>query len=222
MNLWHGSDRRFDKFDMNKIGSGDGKTLGGWGIYFSDSKSVADRYYLPKGQIDMWQVDVRPGRMFDFDEYDDSQYQKVLASIAGILDDYDVEQFENDFRDTTGRQIYEWLTHTLGGEREASEFLLSIGYDGVTMKDRWETTATNYIMFSDRRISGKVDEEGLNEEGEASPGPGYSTLDSVPGMGAPVLPTRTSFGSGDVPMPAAPKKRVKRFKEFGKSKKKKR
>ena len=37
INVWHGSDRNFDKFDIEKVGSGDGKSLGGWGIYFSDS-----------------------------------------------------------------------------------------------------------------------------------------------------------------------------------------
>jgi ADP-Ribosyltransferase in polyvalent proteins len=208
MKLWHGSDRRFDEFDMSKIGTGDGKSIGGWGIYFSDRRQVADRYALRKGQLDLWDVEVRPGKMFDFDSYDPDQYNKISSKI-------DSEEFATEYEDCNGKQIYDWLSFDRGGEREASEFLQSIGYDGVVMRDKWDADATNYIMFSAARIRGKVDEDGeMYEDGE-SPGPGYATLDSVPGMGAPIFPSRTSTGSGDVPSPPA---RVKRFKEFKKLK----
>ena len=38
INVYHGSDRKFDTFDLDKIGSGDGKNIGGWGIYFPIQK----------------------------------------------------------------------------------------------------------------------------------------------------------------------------------------
>lgn len=61
----------------------------------------------------------------------------------------------------------------------------------------------------------KFDE--LTEDGEGAP----ATPDSVPGMGAPALPTTDTPGSGDVPLGfTKPKKgkRVKSFDEFLKKK----
>lgn len=43
---------------------------------------------------------------------------------------------------------------------------------------------------------------------------GAATPDSVPGMGAPVLPTRTSDGSGDVPLGITKPKKSKRVKGY--------
>lgn len=59
----------------------------------------------------------------------------------------------------------------------------------------------------------------LTEDGEAGPAVGATTLDSVPGMGAPVLAGRGITGSGDVPsLPVKKKKnkkkRVKTFEQF--------
>ena len=31
INVYHGSTEKFDNFDMQKVGTGDGKSLGGWG-----------------------------------------------------------------------------------------------------------------------------------------------------------------------------------------------
>jgi hypothetical protein len=216
MNLWHGSEYKFDEFDTSKIGTGDGRSKGGWGFYFSDSKAVANRYYLPKGQLDLWQVEVRPNRMFNFDGYDG--YDAVLHGLDGSSIESQAAQFRDDYGDCNNSQIYDWLVYAFGTSKEAAEFLKDLGYDGVVMRDKWNTEATNYIMFDTSRIRGKVEDSEMYEDGEVSPGPGYSTLDSVPGMGAPALPTRTSTGSGDVPMPS---RRTKRFKEFKKTRKKK-
>lgn len=44
MNVWHGSPHKFDKFDMSKIGTGEGAQAYGHGIYLAESKKVADEY----------------------------------------------------------------------------------------------------------------------------------------------------------------------------------
>jgi hypothetical protein len=41
---YHGSPHRFDKFDMSKIGTGEGAQAYGHGLYFAESKGVADSY----------------------------------------------------------------------------------------------------------------------------------------------------------------------------------
>lgn len=42
--VYHGSPHRFDKFDMSKIGTGEGAQIYGHGIYTAESKAVADQY----------------------------------------------------------------------------------------------------------------------------------------------------------------------------------
>lgn len=56
----------------------------------------------------------------------------------------------------------------------------------------------------------------VEEDGEGGPVVGATTLDSVSGMGAPVLAGRGITGSGDVPNPVKKKKtkRVKTFDQF--------
>lgn len=41
---FHGSPHRFDKFDLGKIGTGEGHQAFGWGLYFADQKAVAEAY----------------------------------------------------------------------------------------------------------------------------------------------------------------------------------
>ena len=42
--LYHGSPYSFDRFSMDKIGTGEGFNMFGWGLYFTDVKDVAKSY----------------------------------------------------------------------------------------------------------------------------------------------------------------------------------
>lgn len=42
---WHGSPHDFDKFTTEKIGTGEGAQIFGWGLYFTDTKQIAERFY---------------------------------------------------------------------------------------------------------------------------------------------------------------------------------
>ena len=53
----------------------------------------------------------------------------------------------------------------------------------------------------------------LKEDGE------FASLDSVPGMGAPVLASPGITGSGDITSVTTKRKKIKKFKEFNKDKK---
>ena len=147
IHVYHGSDRKFDKFDITKVGSGDGKNLGGWGIYFSDNIEVCKRYNSNTGFLK--EFELYDGDYFDFDETisDGNRIMRQLRKIG--VDDNEIEQFQTDYLDygdVTNRQAYEWLGYVLGGQKEASLFLKSIGYTGNTMKDRWDE-GRNYIVF---------------------------------------------------------------------------
>lgn len=41
---WHGGPHEFDRFDMSKIGTGEGAQAYGWGLYFAGAKAVAKHY----------------------------------------------------------------------------------------------------------------------------------------------------------------------------------
>jgi len=42
--VWHGSPHKFDKFSTGKMGTGEGAQAFGWGLYFTDKKSIARHY----------------------------------------------------------------------------------------------------------------------------------------------------------------------------------
>jgi hypothetical protein len=149
--VYHGSNNKFQDFDMDKVGSS-GKSLGGWGIYFSDDENVSKRYSTKNGFVKPFEI--RNGEYFDLDQpiYDGHRIIKGLQRLG--IDDSELEQFQTDYidYDATNRQAYEWLTYVLGGEKQASEFLMGLGYIGNTMMDKWETNARNYIVFDVKNI----------------------------------------------------------------------
>jgi len=154
IHVYHGTDRKFDDFDMNKIGSGDGNSIGGWGIYFSDSDAVSKRYYLKKGFIK--EYDLRDGSYFDLDASAETDGYKIINSLEKLnIDQDEIDELQTDYLnnyDVTNKQVYDWLTYVLGGEKQASLFLKSIGYLGNTIMDKWETDARNYIIFDTNAI----------------------------------------------------------------------
>lgn len=45
VNVWHGSRANFDKFDMGFLGTGEGAQRFGWGLYFTDTRQIAEHQY---------------------------------------------------------------------------------------------------------------------------------------------------------------------------------
>jgi len=151
--VWHGSDRNFDSFDMSKVGSGDGKSLGGWGIYFSDTKEVSERYFTTNGFVNEYEL--RHGNYFDFDAPASEDGDRIINGLEHLgVDEDEIEELKTDYieqsvnyGDVTNKQVYEWLSFVLGGEKEASLFLKSLGYVGNTFMDKWNPDARNYVVF---------------------------------------------------------------------------
>ena len=153
INVWHGSDRNFDKFDIDKVGSGDGKSLGGWGIYFSDSREVSERYFTTNGFVDEYEI--RDGNYFDLDQPASEDGDRIINGLEsmGVGED-EIEELRTDYieqsqnyGDVSNKQVYEWLSYVLGDEKSASLFLKSLGYVGNTFMDKWNTDARNYVVF---------------------------------------------------------------------------
>lgn len=49
---WHGSPAKFEKFDLSKVGTGEGSQLYGHGLYFSENPKVAETYKTPSKGVE--------------------------------------------------------------------------------------------------------------------------------------------------------------------------
>lgn len=147
--VFHGTDRNFNKFDLSKIGSGDGKSKGGWGIYFSDNEEVSKGYSTSQGWVREFKL--KNGPYFDLDEPLEIG-DMILKKLSTMnIPENELEEFQSDYidyyPDITNMQAYEWLSYILGGEKQASLFLNSLGFIGNTFMDKWDREARNYVVF---------------------------------------------------------------------------
>ena len=156
IDVFHGTDRDFDEFDLNRIGSGDGKSLGGWGIYFSDSEDVSKRYFTKNGFVKEFVI--KSGEYFDLDESLDEWFGEKIKNKLGTLgiDEGELEQFQTDYIDyipnISNKDVYDWLSYVLDGEKNASLFLEKLGFIGNKFVDKWDRDATNYVLFNPKYI----------------------------------------------------------------------
>jgi hypothetical protein len=94
MVAWHGSPHVFDKFDISKIGTGEGANSHGYGIYFTDSKSLADFYKdtLSKekdtrGATYSVRLQMVKSELIDWDADFDMQSPEVKQALSKIQPD---------------------------------------------------------------------------------------------------------------------------------------
>jgi hypothetical protein len=154
IDVFHGSGIKFDRFDINKVGSAQGGDVGGWGIYFSDHIQVANRYTTGRGFVGEYALR-DDSEWFDLDEpLDDATSDRIAKGLEGVAHGDDVEQFKSDFvpYECTNMQVYDWLSVVLGDGKGASLFLKKLGYDGNRFHDRTDTDATNYVVFDTSQI----------------------------------------------------------------------
>jgi hypothetical protein len=96
---WHGSPHDFDRFDMSKIGTGEGAQAYGHGLYFAENPAVAKEYrdnlrYAHK----RYEIDGKPPEEFGFSAKD-----PILSSAAnGRLPQFR-ETWENWPRDNAAK-----------------------------------------------------------------------------------------------------------------------
>jgi uncharacterized protein YerC len=86
VDAWHGSPYQFDKFELSKIGTGEGAQAFGWGLYFTELEKIAKAYAIKLGEGE-WQ-------------YDGKSISKKAYDYLFIADDSLGEDFnENTIRD---------------------------------------------------------------------------------------------------------------------------
>jgi hypothetical protein len=166
--IFHGSPYSFDKFTTERMGSGSGKQIDGWGIYLTDSKDSSKIY----GR-NIYETTLFKGK--DLNEYTFIDLAKpvkkdivskiVKAVYENYNKDFDINKFNlyydyakdkslpkvdfNDYEliefDYAGFLFYKTLSRILGGDKKASLFLLDNGIDGL--KRNISKTRTDYIIF---------------------------------------------------------------------------
>jgi hypothetical protein len=90
--VWHGSPHKFDKFTTEKIGSGEGAQVYGWGLYFAGEKKVAE-YYRDTLTSNEFEVEI-DGQRLDVDKFPGKatrMYEQRAATIdaLGYIDPYE-------------------------------------------------------------------------------------------------------------------------------------
>lgn len=106
---WHGSPHVFDKFSMDKLGTGEGAQAYGHGLYFTDKESIADYYRealtdpqdIPlalngKPLNEVWTQGLRerfPEVYKGLSEDDTNTLDGILADLSGVKSLADAERY---------------------------------------------------------------------------------------------------------------------------------
>ena len=160
LDLYHGTNADFDKFDENFYLTGIGEMAYGWGVYLSNSINTA-KEYGPGGQI--MTVEVPDGKYLDSRRISKSEASKIarafykffLSSEHGQVYkgsekefwDYECSCLENV---PDGSYLYGTISTFLGSDKETSEWLHSIGYVGLRFPGHNSNTGEkfmNYVIF---------------------------------------------------------------------------
>ena len=76
---FHGTDASFERFDLKYIGTGEGAQAFGWGLYFSDSRNVAQWY---QGEGNLFEVEIPDdAELLSYEDMVDQQPEPVLQKI---------------------------------------------------------------------------------------------------------------------------------------------
>lgn len=162
---YHASPYEFEKFDMSKVGTGEGKYYPqyvgerGMGMYFTESPEAAEAYRkmlreegsirksyggLPKAHVYETELNVSPKELLDFGG-------KPKASLA--------REFGLDPKTATGEDLFK-AAGTVGQNFDpqlATDVLKDIGFKGTTYVDRQAHVPSaegvkNYVLFDDKLI----------------------------------------------------------------------
>jgi hypothetical protein len=159
--FYHGSPYAFDKFEFEKIGSGDGLNKYGYGLYFSDNIETAVYYAkeLSIGTLRATGLQLYTVKLFGLEsfyewenEMNEHVYNAVIHKLKAKGFHEDAEQIESEFEEYgtywSLRNIYEYLTHSLGSPKETTEFLNLCGVNGVIAQSPAHD-GNVYVAYSD-------------------------------------------------------------------------
>ena len=173
--VYHGSPHKFEKFDMSKIGTGEGAQSYGRGMYVADNPSIASSYARSVNDPgNLYKVDLPDehiSRMMDWDKPLSAQNEHARSVLSKINNPIVRQAIE---RDWTGHKLVKSLedamnverpvrgllpgiTEKVGGSEAAANLLRSAGIPGIKYLDagsRGAGTGTrNYVVFDESLLN---------------------------------------------------------------------
>ena len=119
IDAFHGSPYDFDEFDLSRVGSGEGATMYGHGLYFSDTENVADFFRGSNTEV-------------PFDYSVDGQSVSSLYNSAERSGDYELMSVLEDIQmHSTPKSLKETYTVDGGYSKDVEDFVKSIDYDSL-------------------------------------------------------------------------------------------
>lgn len=159
MTVFHGSPHSFTKFDMSKVGTGEGSTAYGHGLYFAENPKVAGQYATDlKGQT--YRVDLPDehiAKMIDWDKpIKDQPKLQEIAKQLGIRDRVNIAERPDlgdyHYVDAVGADLVDAVIEKFGKEG-ATEFFRQSGIPGIRYLDLGSRSGgagtSNFVVFDD-------------------------------------------------------------------------
>ena len=142
---WHGSPHDFDKFDINKIGTGEGAQGQGHGLYFASDKPsaqwYADTYGGGSGKLYETQINADPRDMLDWNINLGDMHPAVKERVRAVIPDAPWDE--------SGMALYARAKQLYGSDEAASRALRKAGVPGVRYQGQ---RGVNYTVFDDNLI----------------------------------------------------------------------
>lgn len=156
--LYHGSKYDFSSFDLSKIGTGEGLQKYGYGIYLTNSLTLAEYYATQiRKNSTIYTVKVPLNfRIYDWDgEIDDWLQSEIVDSLESKGYERDamqiVEEYESYREYITMNQLYDIVSHVVGSPIEASKMFSDLGLDGVKAEDI-QGRGQIFVIFNPERL----------------------------------------------------------------------
>ena len=162
INAYHGTPYQFDKFDISKIGSGDGLNKFGYGFYFADREETAEYYAneLSIGDQKATGFNIYDVRLIgDFlnwnEEIPPHVHDCVATNLRKIGKEDDADQMDQELEDYGTywdmNSLYEILEYVVGSPKNASALLVKCGVDGVIAQSPAHE-GNVIVMYNDQGI----------------------------------------------------------------------
>ena len=127
---YHGSPHDFEKFDPEKIGTGEGFQVYGKGLYFTDTEDVA-KFYKTKleknedGKMYEVKINVDKKDLIDYDKPIGAQTKKNKEALDKIIDDLSPEDLIY-FRNSSSIDTDDWINISKYYDKDENMFRESI------------------------------------------------------------------------------------------------
>ncbi len=160
---YHGSSANFDNFNTSEYGlSGDGAMAFGYGVYVSNSETIARSYAGIQGERNLYTVEIPDGDYIIWNKtVSKLQKEKVKNELYENLIKEDYKGVEKEIstelnnvfsEDFDGRNLYGTISSYIGSDKETSKFFKDIGFSGIEYPAGTPKNADNYVIFDDNDI----------------------------------------------------------------------